>query len=229
MPLLAGPARLILCLVTDRRRLTVDADARSLDLVMAQVADAARAGIDLVQVREPDLSTRALTELVRGAVRVTRGSGTRVVVSDRPDVAMAAGADGVHLRGRSIDALRVRHMVPPAFLLGRSVHRAAEAAAAEAGGGLDYLIVGTVFPSQSKPGGTALGVTGLASAVQAVCLPVLAIGGVTLSNLATVARAGAAGIAAIGLFMGDPKRGGEGLAEVVESARRLFDTAGLIP
>jgi thiamine-phosphate pyrophosphorylase len=191
----------MLCLVTDRRRLRPDAgtfDAARRALI-DQASWAANAGIDLFQVREPDLETAPLADLVAALVDAVAGSGTRVVVNDRTDVALACRAHGVHLRHDSVPSEAARRIVPAGFLVGRSVHSAAQARAA---GPVDYLIAGTVFASRSKGGNARLlGVDGLAEIVQAVSVPVLAIGGITPDRLDEIAAAGAAGAAGIGLFI----------------------------
>ena len=191
----------VLCLVTDRRRLcpeTVAFEAARRRLI-DQAKWSVTSKVDLIQVRERDLETADLARLVSDLVRVTRGSGTRVVVNDRLDVALACGADGVHLRHDSVRAETVRTIAPAGFLVGRSVHGLAEA---EGAGPVDYLIAGTVFPTPSKPAATPiLGLDGLADVVQAVAVPVLAIGGITRERLDEVAATGAAGAAGIGLFI----------------------------
>ena len=96
----------MICLVTDRRRLSIAAD--DIDRLVDLVAAAARAGIDLIQIRERDLDARQLAALVRRCVDAVEGTGTKVLVNDRADVAIAAGAHGVHLRGDSIAAPAVR-------------------------------------------------------------------------------------------------------------------------
>jgi thiamine-phosphate pyrophosphorylase len=198
-----------LCLVTDRRRRSV----------VEQCRDAVEAGIDLIQVRERDLDAAALAALVAELVRLTRASETRVVVNERLDVALASGADGVHLRGDSIPAASARSMAPAGFLIGRSVRGVA--GAVEAAAGTDYLIAGTVFQSPSKPGlEEHLGLKGLAAIARSVSVPVLAIGGVSLDRMGSVAGAGAAGVAAISLFLEEGAR----LAAVVREARRRFDS-----
>jgi thiamine-phosphate pyrophosphorylase len=195
------------CLVTDRR----------VRPAIEQCGEAVRAGIDMIQVRERDLDGRPLASLVAELVRLTRGTRTRVLVNDRLDVALACRADGVHLRGDSIPPVAARSIAPHGFLIGRSVHDAAEAR--DVAPGVDYLIAGTVFPSSSKPGLTGwLGVEGLAGICRSVSVPVLAIGGMTSDRLTDVASAGAAGVAAIGLF-GNPNRP---LADVVADARMAW-------
>jgi thiamine-phosphate pyrophosphorylase len=192
---------MMLCLVTDRRRLrpgaaTFEAAAQAL---VDQAVWAVKNSVDLIQVRERDLDTASLVRLTTALVTATRGSGTRVVVNDRADVALACGAGGVHLRHDSAPADAVRRIVPPGFLVGRSVHSVSDAAAA---GAVDYLIAGTVFSTPSKdPTIPVLGLDGLAAIVQAVAVPVLAIGGLTRAGLDEAAAAGAAGIAGIGLFI----------------------------
>jgi thiamine-phosphate diphosphorylase len=199
----------ILCLVTDRHRRPV----------LDHCRDAVRAGVDLIQLREPGLEAHALLTLATRLVEMTRDTPTRVVVNDRLDVAVAAGAHGVHLRGDSIAPERARSMVPAGFLIGRSVHGAGEAVLAARGA--DYCVAGTVFPTPSKPGlRQPLGLEGLEAIVRAVPLPVLAIGGVSMERIEAVAATGAAGMAAIGLFDADA----DDLVVVVREARRRFDT-----
>jgi len=186
------------CLVTDRRRLCREGSAARGGL-LEQARWAVDAAVDLIQVRERDLDTAHLAALVSDMVRVSRGSGTRVLVNDRIDLALACGADGVHLRGDSVPADAARRLAPAGFLIGRSVHGVDEAVAA---GNVDYLIAGTVFSTPLKPAEVPLlGLDGLAEVVQAVSVPVLAIGGITEERLDEVAATGAAGIAGIGLFI----------------------------
>ena len=191
---------MILHLVTDRRRLAPgDDEAARVRCLIEQAGFAASAGIDAIQLREHDLDTRALASLTSALVRLTRGSRTRVVVNDRLDVALAAQADGVHLRSTSFDAVHVRACTRPGFLIGRSVRTPGEAAAA---GPVDYLIAGTAYATQSKPDARVfLGAAGLEDIVRATAVPVLAIGGVDVERTGELARASVSGIAAIGAWM----------------------------
>jgi thiamine-phosphate pyrophosphorylase len=162
----------------------------------------------------------------------TQHTGTRVLVNDRTDIALAARVDGVHLPARAPDAARVRAIAPDGFLIGRSVHDLAEAELAQDSGGCDYVTFGTVFPSTSKPAGHPVaGIEGLGIVCARTRIPVLAIGGITVERAAAAARAGAAGIAAIGLFA-DPIRQlprsdleavQERLEDIVKALRRTFD------
>jgi thiamine-phosphate pyrophosphorylase len=204
----------------------VAAASIAIDSLIELMKAAAEAGVDLVQIRERDLPTSALTDLVGRAVEATSGSGVRVLVNDRVDVAVAAGAHGVHLRADSVDASQARTLVGPDAVVGRSVHDIDEAVAAARSGGLDYLIFGTLFATASKSRIGRLSTMGeLGAACLRSGLPVLAIGGMTVERAAEAARAGAAGIAAIRLFVppaGEPMGGY--LRSVVGALRRTFDT-----
>jgi len=157
-------------------------------------------GVHLVQIRERDLDGGPLTRLVSACVDAIRGTRARVLVNDRFDVAVAAGAHGVHLRGDSFPAPRIRAYAPPGFLIGRSVHSASDAVMAADGDAVDYLIFGTVFESRSKPDRVAAGLRELTAVADATRIPVLAIGGMTSDRIADVMRAGAAGVAGISMF-----------------------------
>jgi len=223
-----------ICVVTDRRRLVPpgapEPDARRCLLV--QVRHAVDAGVELIHVRERDLDAAALASLISDVCASARGSATRVVVNDRLDVALACGADGVHLRSDSIPVAAARQLVPAGFLIGRSVHGIDDLAAAR---GADYLIAGTVFRSDSKGESyPLLGVHGLRAIARVSQAPVLAIGGLRLDRVGAVAAAGAAGIAAIGMFMrpGDAQTAGCracALREPIAQARSRFDSVNWPP
>jgi thiamine-phosphate pyrophosphorylase len=215
----------MICMVTDRRRLSCGDDA--IDRLVDLVGSAGRAGVDLVQIRERDLDTRGLVGLVSRCVAAVAGTRTKVVVNDRTDVAVVSGASGVHLRSDSIGAVAARALLTHGALVGRSVHDSEEVAAVAAAGGLDYLIFGTLYQTLSKDAGHP--VTTLA-ALRAACraaagIPVLGIGGMTVERAVEAARAGASGIAGIGLFV--PPAGAavdKHVQIIVAGLRRAFDT-----
>jgi thiamine-phosphate pyrophosphorylase len=214
----------ILHLVTDRRRLATGAAADLEACLLRQARFAVDAGVDVIQIRERDLEADALARLVSAVLTIATGSGTRVVVNDRLDVALACGAHGVHLRADSFDAGAARRLVPAGFLIGRSVHTAAEAAAA---GPVDYLVAGTVFPTESKPpGDSTIGVAGLRAIVASARVPVLAIGGVTETTAGELAHAGVAGAGGIGLFMSGDRSACRAvpLLDRVHRMRAAFDS-----
>jgi thiamine-phosphate pyrophosphorylase len=194
---------------------------------MQQARYAIEARIDMLQVREGDLEASAIARLVSAIVELARGSATRIVVNDRLDVALACGASGVHLPASALPPAAVRTITPKGFLVGRSVHSPSEAAAV--GADVDYIVAGTVWATASKPAGADLiGPAGLASIVSASLVPVLAIGGVTLERLSQVRETGAAGAAAIGMFMGGAPEGvchAVPLEPIVRLARARFDTS----
>jgi len=217
----------MICLVTDRRRLSVGPDAgdRLIDLVGA----AAAAGIELIQVRERDLEGRALAEIVSRCLAVVKGSATKVLVNDRADITTATGAHGVHLRSDSIGVAAARSLLGAHAVIGRSIHRVDEARATPRA---DYVIFGSLYQASSKdPGHPTATLDGLRSACDAANgVPVLAIGGMTLARVPEVARAGAAGIAGIGLFVPPPGVPADRhLRNVAAHVRRSFDTCGVVP
>jgi thiamine-phosphate pyrophosphorylase len=195
----SGGGRRMLCLVTDRRRLSPGQPVGTVRRrLLDQVRWAVSIGVDLVQVRERDLDAAGLADLVNDLVGICHGSGTRVTVNERADVALGCGADGVHLRHDSIPAARLRSIAPAGFLIGRSVHSPEEAREA---GPVDYLFAGTVLETRSKPDARTIGLGGLAAIVRAAAVPVLGIGGLSAGALGDVAGTGAAGIAGIGTFI----------------------------
>jgi thiamine-phosphate pyrophosphorylase len=197
---------------------------------MRQARYAVDAGVDVLQIRERDLEAGELARLCADKQAIAQGRRTRIIVNERVDVALACGAHGVHLRGDSMPAAAVRNLVPPGFLIGRSVHSVEEAVAVA--NAADYLIAGTVWETSSKRGladSNLLGPEGLSRIVQAVRVPVLAIGGISVDRFAEVRRSGAAGVAAIGLFMAQqaaewPSCRAVPLIETVRLAGRQIDT-----
>ena len=172
--------------------------------LLAAIHRAAAAGTDWIQIREKDLEARALVELVRRAAVETRETGARLIVNDRLDVAIAAGAAGVHLGETSLPVEEVtkwrRSAGRTEFQVGVSCHSPASALAAEQGGA-DYVFFGPVFATPSKIGlGPPQGVDRLREVCSTVRIPVLAIGGITTVNAGACLAAGAAGVAAIRLF-----------------------------
>ena len=185
-------ATVTICYITDRTSLDGG--------LLPQIARALEAGVDIVQIREKDLSSRELYELARDVMRLKNLAGTRVLINERVDVALAAGAAGVHLPSRAVPPSRILTVTPPDFLIGVSCHCTEEVRRAEAEGA-GYVVFGPVFPSASKiKYGPPQGLAALAHASRAVDISVLALGGVTLDNAAHCMDSGAAGIAGISLF-----------------------------
>lgn len=169
----------------------------------AAVAAALAGGADWVQVRDKAAAARDLYDLALEMGRVCRAAGAGLLVNDRADVAVAAGAHGVHLARRSLPVAAVRPCLPPGRLVGVSVHSVAEAVEA-ARAGADYITFGSVFPTRSHPGAPGQGPEALAEVVRSVAIPVLAIGGITPENAPAVLATGCAGIALISAVLGAP-------------------------
>lgn len=210
-----------LCLVTDRRAVAADARTASAQLAALerQLDEALEAGIDLIQIRESDLAGRDLLALASRVADRARDTQTRVLVNDRADVALSLQGVGLQLKSDGPPASVVRRLAGTGRLIGRSTHDPVDSQLAL---GADFLVFGTVFPSASKlPGAPAAGVDALRRACAAVAAPVLAIGGVTPGRAADCQRAGAAGIAAIGIFL--PPGQARGALGPREAARALRD------
>jgi thiamine-phosphate pyrophosphorylase len=194
---------LLLYYITDRTQLAEREDHRCARL-LEKIAEAARAGVNFVQLREKDLGTRELESLAREAVERIRafGSRTRLLINSRTDVAVAVGADGVHLRSKDISAADVRRIwhdanSPGRPLISAACHSGPEVPAAKKGG-VDFVVFAPVFGK-----GNSLEPAAGLDALRMACshhVPVLALGGVTVENARLCAQAGAKGVAGIRLF-----------------------------
>lgn len=190
--------RPILCVVTRARGVAGSAERLTL---LARLASAVDAGVSMIQVRERHLDDRALVVFVGELLDICAGTECRVIVNERTDVSVAAAAHGVHLKSDSVSVADARQVLPIDAVVGRSVHSVEEAQAAAAAGCCDYLVFGTVYPSSSKAEDHPVaGIEALRSVCASVSLPVIAIGGISVSRAAEVTRAGAAGAAGISLF-----------------------------
>jgi thiamine-phosphate pyrophosphorylase len=211
----------ILCYVTDRNSLPPAAGPDRVGALLHHIEQAARAGVDWIQLREKDLEGRALFDLAAKAIAATSAARdgkvqARILVNDRLDVAWAArqadGGSGVHLGETSLpvsEALRCRNQAGLAdFLIGASCH-SLEGAVHAAAEGADYIFFGPVFATPSKQAfGSPQGLQKLGQVCSAVSIPVLAIGGITAETAVACLRAGASGIAAIRLFQQTPDLAG---------------------
>ena len=185
--------------ITDRHQLP----SASTGELLKQLDRAVRRGIDFIQVREKDLSDRDLLRLTSQAVRLARGTACRILVNGRMDVALAAGAHGVHLPSKGIQVADILPLLPAGFLVGVSAHSLREARQAAAGGA-DYLLLGPVFATPSKIRfGKPLGLRRLARVCSLLPLPVFGLGGIHRGEISKVLAAGACGVAGITLFQRD--------------------------
>lgn len=198
---MSGLSRPWLCLISNRSLVAPEARTLQAALVALErwLDEALDADLDLIQIRERDLDACTLVELVRRVVARRGARPQRILVNDRADVALAARADGVHLRADGPPVPDVRALAGTSWIVGRSVHTLDEV---QAHATADYLLFGTVFSGGSKgDAAPAQGLDALAHATRASRVPIIAIGGITPERSAAVIASGAAGIAAIGAFL----------------------------
>jgi len=175
------------------------ATAANFDEASAQILDIIRLAVEervgLVQLREKALPARFLFRLTLAAVGLARDTETRILVNDRADIALAAGADGVHLTERSIPVEVIRRDFPIGFVVGVSTHTL-ETTKAAFDNGADFAVFGPVFETPGKS--MACGTEKLAGiCAEMADFPVIGIGGIDKTNYSSVIEAGAAGFAAI--------------------------------
>lgn len=183
------------------------------------VGAALRGGVDWAQLREKGGPALRLYVDATEIIPEAHGLGALVSINDRVDVALAAGADGVHLAGKSLPPEAARAVIPSSMLLGVSVHGLEEARkAVEAGA--NYVTFGHVYPTSSKPGLPPRGIRQLAKIVESLDAPVLAIGGIDASNVREVLATGASGIAVISAVLAadGPEAAARRLREAVDGS-----------
>ena len=190
------------------------------------IEDAVDGGVNMIQLREKDLPKEELLILAR-QVREVIQDRALLLVNQKVDVALASGADGVQLGEEAVSVEAARDQVGDRLLVGRSVHSLEDALEAEVQGA-DLLIVGTVFPTASKPGAAPAGLGLLSRIAGAVTIPYLAIGGVNRSNVAQVMKHGCSGVAVISAILGaaDPTRAARDLWEEIQQASADVRGAG---
>jgi thiamine-phosphate pyrophosphorylase len=193
--------------ITDRRL----AGGRSSAEVMEK---AILGGVTLVQLREKEAGGRKMVEEAQALLQVTRRYGIPLIINDRLDVALAVGAEGVHLGQEDIPCRLARQILGPEKIIGVSASTVEEAVQAERDGA-DYLGVGAVFPTGTKAdAGEAIGLDALAAIKARVKIPVVAIGGINAANAAQVAATGVDGLAVVSAIVA--------AADPEEAARRLL-------
>jgi thiamine-phosphate pyrophosphorylase len=171
------------------------------------LSQALQAGVRAIQLREKDLDTIEVYRRGERLLALTRQAGAALIVNDRADVAMALGADGVHLTRKSLPPEEARAVVGPGMLVGVSCHSLSDVREAEAGG-VDFVVLGPVYATPSKaPYGPPLTPAVLSKARAACSVPILAIGGITVSCVPDVVHAGADGVAVISAILAVPDPG----------------------
>ena len=168
--------------------------------VPATVAAAVAGGVTMVQLRDPQADARTLTSLATELVAQLTGTGVAFVVNDRLDVALAAGADGVHLGQKDLPVAEARRLAGPDFIIGLSTSNRGQINAANTlpAGLVDYIGIGPIFATATKPdAATPIGVAALAGLAARSLVPAVAIGGIKAANLAEVTASGVAGVAVV--------------------------------
>lgn len=184
------------------------------------VGAACAGGAKAIQLREKNLSTRDLYQLVERLLPIVHGQDACLLINDRVDLALALPVDGVHLSRLSLPPAETRALLGSRRLIGVSCHTLEEAIEAERGGA-DFIVFGSLFPTPSKVAyGPPVGLTRLGDVRRRIRLPILGIGGITVSNAPSVMAAGADGVAVIATVMmaDDPADAVSGLLHVVRSA-----------
>lgn len=203
-----------LYLVTDRG-LSLGRDTAG--IVRAAVAG----GATCVQLREKSCGTREFVREARAVRDILAGTGVPLIINDRVDVALAVGADGVHLGQTDMPLADARRLTGPDMLIGVSAECVEDAVRAQAGGA-DYIGVSPVFATPTKTDtAPPLGLGGVAAIRAAVSLPVVGIGGIGPANAAEVIRAGCDGIAVVSAIVSaaDPERAAAELLTIIRKAR----------
>lgn len=187
-------------------------------VLLTLVEEALEGGVDAVQLRRKGAPAGELFPLAKLMREMADRFGAALFVNDRADVALAAGAAGVHLAGHSLPVAAARAVLRPPFKIGVSCHSVAEAMQAEKEGA-DYAFLGTLFSSASKPGVAPLGLEELSRARREVKIPIIAIGGITVENVGATLSAGAEGVAVISALAGarSPREAAGALVDAVKS------------
>jgi thiamine-phosphate pyrophosphorylase len=218
-------ARVRLCVLLDGRE-----DEATFESV---VADLIQGGADMIQLREKlplprrggesgvrggSLDDRTLLDRAKCLVAMTRDAGVLAIVNDRVDVAVAAGADGVHLGQDDLPVAAARRMMDPSLLIGVSTHSIEQARQAVLDGA-DYLGAGPVFPSRTKSFELFPGVPYLRELAREISLPAFAIGGITADNVDEVLASGITRVAVSSAVLADPSRIARATTELVERVK----------
>jgi len=189
--------------------------------IAAVAAAATRGGVTIVQLRDPDATTRALISAAGALQAVLAPHGIPLVINDRVDVALAVGADGVHLGDRDMPAATARRLLGPGRIVGVTVHDAAEARAVDTAVA-DYAGIGPVFATSTKAEARpAIGVDGFRALRRLVPLPAVGIGGIDAARAADVIAAGADGVAVVSAICAapDPEEAARAIAAAVAAGR----------
>lgn len=207
-------------LISDRRQLKPQSREPETTALIDFLRRAIAAGVDLIQLRERDLAPRATLAVADAIAPLAQDRDAALLINDRADIAACAGA-GVHLTTRSLPPDAVRRAFGESLLIGASTHNLHEASEAERAGA-DFIVFGPVFETDSKKAyGPPVGLAALRAVVEQLTIPVIALGGIKPNNFYEALDAGAAGVAAISMFVEASDL--SGLVQKIKSSRQVRD------
>lgn len=184
----------------DYRLYLVTEEKVPIEELLMIVEEAIQGGVTMVQLREKNSSSRAFYEKAVRLKELTEAYQVPLIINDRVDIALAAGADGIHIGQEDLPIHKVKKIIPPSMLVGVSCHTVEEALSAEKAQA-DYIGIGAIFPTQSKKNANLLADRVLEEIIKAVSIPVVAIGGINSNNIATIKDSGISGVAVISEIM----------------------------
>ena len=183
--------------------LVTDRDLMSTDTLEDAVEAACKGGVTLVQLREKHASREEFTDLARSIKQVCDTYNVPLIINDEPEIAAEVGAAGVHVGQEDLEASRVREIVGADAIIGVSAHNAEEALAAQAAGA-DYLGVGALVPTATKPDADIVSHDELKEIIESVDIPIVAIGGVNEETIPGLAGIGLAGYSIVSAIIAKP-------------------------
>ncbi|MGM1034103.1 MAG: thiamine phosphate synthase [Bacillota bacterium] len=181
------------------------------------IAESVSGGVSIVQLREKNNSSLSFYKKASALKQLLNGLSIPLVINDRVDIALAVGADGIHIGQDDLPLPVVKKMVPEDMIVGVSVSTLEEALEAERNGA-DYIGVGSVFPTKTKQDATLMALEDLGEICRGVSIPAVAIGGITADNMSALSNSGLSGTAVVSAIMNsdNPKTASESLLKIIK-------------
>ncbi|MEY8753418.1 thiamine phosphate synthase [Peribacillus frigoritolerans] len=181
------------------------------------IAESVSGGVSIVQLREKNNSSLSFYKKASALKQLLNGLSIPLVINDRVDIALAVGADGIHIGQDDLPLPVVKKMVPEEMIVGVSVSTLEEALEAERNGA-DYIGVGSVFPTKTKQDATLMALEDLGEICRGVSIPAVAIGGITADNMSALSNSGLSGTAVVSAIMNadNPKTASESLLKIIK-------------
>ena len=181
------------------------------------IAESVSGGVSIVQLREKNNSSLSFYKKASALKQLLNELSIPLIINDRVDIALAVGADGIHIGQDDLPLPVVKQMVPEDMIVGVSVSTLEEALEAERNGA-DYIGVGSVFPTKTKQDATLMAIGDLEEICRSVSIPAVAIGGITADNISTLSDSGLSGTAVVSAIMNadSPKTASESLLKIIK-------------